>query len=182
MITTSASSRDACRGKGKQGPEVAYVVDAAGFFAGLQNVLMGKAYTAPEVLSEVKDESSRRALELGLAAGKVIIAEPSEAELQRVIKVAESLGELGRLSTTDLRVLGIAYSLVRKGFKVVVVSDDRSVQNVALGLGAEVMGVKRASLRRPRRYVYVCPACGAVFDRPGTCPRCGAAQLKRRRA
>ncbi len=182
MITTSASSRDACKGKEKQGSEVAYVVDAAGFFAGLQNVLMGKAYTTPEVLSEVKDESSRRALELGLAAGKVVVAEPSEAELQRVAKVAKSLGELGRLSTTDLRVLGIAYSLIRKGFKVVVVSDDRSVQNVALKLGAEVMGVKRASLRRPRRYVYVCPACGAVFDRPGICPKCGAAQLKRKKA
>lgn len=159
-----------------------YVVDAAGFFAGLQNVLMGKAYTTPEVLSEVKDESSRRALELGLAAGKVVVAEPSKVELQRVVRVAESLGELGRLSTTDLRVLGIACSLIKKGFKVVVVSDDRSVQNVALKLGAEVMGVKRASLRRPRRYVYVCPACGAVFDRPGICPKCGAAQLKRKKA
>ncbi len=182
MITTSASSRDACKGKGRRGSEVAYVVDAAGFFAGLQNVLIGKAYTTPEVLSEVKDESSRRALELALAAGKIIVAEPSEAELQQAARVAKSLGELGRLSTTDLRVLGIACSLIRKGFKVVVVSDDRSVQNVALKLGAEVMGVKRTSLRRPRRYVYVCPACGAVFDRPGTCPRCGVAQLKRKKA
>jgi len=182
VITTSAYSRDACREKGKRNSEVAYVVDAAGFFAGLQNVLMGKAYTTPEVLKEVKDESSRRALELGLAAGKVVITEPSEAELQQVARVAKSLGELGRLSTTDLRVLGITYSLIRKGFKVVVVSDDRSVQNVALRLGAEVMGVKRASLKKPRKYVYVCPACGAVFDKPGICPKCGVAQLRRRKA
>jgi len=181
VITTSASSKDACRKRGERGPKVAYVVDAAGFFAGLQN-LVGRAYTTPEVLSEVKDESSRRALELSLAAGKVSVIEPSKAELKQVAEVAKSLGELGRLSTTDLRVLGIAYSLIKNGFKVVVVSDDRSVQNVALKLGAKVMGVKRSSLRRPRKYVYVCPACGAVFNKPGICPKCGTAQLKRRRA
>ncbi len=170
----SGSSKDACRA-GK-----AYVIDAAGFFAGVQNKLYdGCVATVQEVVDEVKDRLSRRGLEEALAAERLILMEPSEKALRKVTEMADELGELGRLSDTDNKLLALALELINKGLEVVVVSDDRSVQNVALSIGAKVLGIKRMSLRRSRRYVYVCQACGYISRRPGICPKCGSSILKR---
>ncbi len=177
MITTPASSKGACRGR-KQ----TYVLDAAGFFAGLENAIKGEVVTSEEVIREVKDLRSVTALNLAFAAGKVEVRRPSSKSVDHVKDVARSLGELGRLSNTDLKILAITYELLNEGREVIVVSDDRSVQNVSLELGATVMGIKRGVLRRPRKYVYVCPACGYVSQHPGVCPQCGSAELIRRRA
>ncbi|MCD6323804.1 MAG: NOB1 family endonuclease [Desulfurococcales archaeon] len=152
---------------------MAYVLDAAGFFAGIHLGVNGKVYAPPQVLREVKDAHSRRALELGLSGGKVVILNPSKGSVRNVSEISSKLGEFGRLSDTDIAVLALAKDLMNICKRVVVVSDDRSVQNVALRMGATVMGVKREPLKKPRRYLYICPYCGRVFKSPGVCPHCG---------
>lgn len=169
----SNSSADACK--------LAYVLDAAGFFASYQLIVNGSVYTTHEVVKEVKDADSVRTLEIGLSAGKVVVKEYSTESIGKVKEVASKLGELGRLSHTDLGLLALANDLLRECRDVIVVSDDRSVQNVALALGAKVLGIKRRGLQRPRKYVYVCPSCGRIFKMPGTCPYCGV-ELRRVRA
>ncbi len=168
----SASSKDVC--------DAAYVMDAAGFFAGLQLTILDKVYTVMDVLKEVKDRASRRALEMGISAGKIVLERYGREDVEAAKAAAERLGELGRLSETDIKILALTHALLKKCKEVIVLSDDRSVQNVALELGAKVVGIKRPELRSPRKYVYVCPSCGRVFDRPGKCPYCGV-ELKRKR-
>ncbi len=173
MITTLNSSVDVC--------ETAYVLDAAGFFAALQLMVQGKVYTTEEVIKEVRDVESRKSLELGLSAGKVEVLKPTAESLKFVRELSSRMGELGRLSKADISILGVAKDLMRACRQVVVVTDDRSVQNVALGIGASVIGIKRKALKKPRRYVYVCPSCERVYQSPGTCPYCGS-KLRRVRA
>jgi len=170
VTTMSGSSAGVC--------EVAYVLDAAGFFAGLQLSALGKTYTVREVIDEVRDLSSRKNLELGLSAGKVVVEEPRPSSITYIKELAAKLGELGRLSEADIRLLALIRELRNVCREVIVVSDDRSVQNVSLALGVRVQGVKRGALSRARRYVYVCPSCGRVFDRPGTCPVCGVKLIR----
>ena len=174
MNTTSDSSKDVC--------DAAYVLDAAGFFAGLQLTILDKVYTVHEVLTEVKDKASLRALELGVSAGKIIVGNYGEDDLKEVLKVAEELREKGRLSDTDIKILALTNSLLKKCKQVIVVTDDRSIQNVALELGAKVVGIKRPELKTPRKYIYVCPGCGRRFSRPGTCPYCGIKLVRIREA
>ena len=166
MTTTSGSSAGAC--------DVAYVLDAAGFFAGYQLTAPQKTYSVPEVINEVKDPESRKSLRLGISAGKVIIKDPSPESITKIKELAAELGELGRLSEADIKLLALTEEVRKACREVIVVSDDRSVQNVALALGARAQGIKRKEFRKARKYVYVCPSCGRVFSEPGTCPVCGA--------
>jgi rRNA maturation endonuclease Nob1 len=170
VISTSNSSAGVC--------EVAYVLDAAGFFASYHLLVNGVAYTTRDVIKEVRDAESLRTLKIGFSAGKVVVKDYSTASLNRVKEIASYLGELGRLSKTDLGLLALVNDLLKECKEVIVVSDDRSVQNVALALGARAVGIKRRELHRPRRYVYVCPSCGRVFKAPGRCPYCGV-ELRR---
>jgi rRNA maturation endonuclease Nob1 len=170
VISTLNSSAGVC--------EVAYVLDAAGFFASYHLLVNGIVYTTQDVVKEVKDVDSLRTLKIGFSAGKVVIKNYSAASLNKVKELASELGELGRLSKTDLGLLALVSDLLKECKEVIVVSDDRSVQNVALALGARIVGIKRRELHRPRRYVYICPSCGRIFKEPGRCPYCGV-ELKR---
>lgn len=157
---------------------VCLVLDAAGFFAGYASTALGEVYAPPSVLAEVRDRRSRQITAYALSGGKVAVIEPERIDVEQVRRAAAATGDLGRLSPTDIDVLALARKLLREGCRVVVVTDDRAVQNVAIHLGAEVMGVKRPPIRRARRFVYVCPACGYRSEKPGTCPVCGT-ELRR---
>lgn len=167
--------KDACR-DGK-----AYVLDAIGFFAALQSALTGKVYTVPGVIDEVKDARSKEMLAFSLSANKVIVVKPNNKYKSRVIDIAKKLGELNRLSETDIELLTLINQLLDMNCEeIYLVTDDRSVQNVALALGAKVVGVRYKALRKPRKYIYVCPVCGYSNDGPGICPRCGLELMRKR--
>ncbi len=166
MITTLKSSKDVSK--------IAYVVDAAGFFAGIPLYLDKPSYTVEEVLKEVKDLNSKQALDLAISAGKVCVGEFTNDDLNEVVNLAKELGEYGRLSKSDIALLALTHNLLKNNYRVVVISDDRSVQNVALKMGAEVLGVKRKESRKSRKYIYVCRNCGYIATLPSTCPKCGS--------
>jgi len=106
--------------------------------------------------------------------------DPNPESIAKIKKLASELGELGRLSEADIKLLALTEELSKECRKVIVVSDDRSVQNIALALGAKPQGIKRKTIKKARRYVYVCPSCGRVFSKPGTCPVCGVKLVRMR--
>ncbi len=167
--------KDVCR-NGK-----AYVLDAAGFFASVQSSLAGKVYTVPGVIDEVRDLESKRMLAFSVSADKVVVIKPDKKYRSRVITIARNLGEEGKLSETDIELLSLLNQLLSMGCKeVYLVSDDKSVQNVALTLGAKVLGIKYKALRKSRKYIYACPMCGYVSNKPGICPKCGLELVRKR--
>ena len=167
------SSKDACN--------EAYVLDAAGLFASLPLILPGNSYTTSLVAAEVIDSESKKSLEYALASNKLVIVDPPKDSIERVREIARQIGELSNLSEADVSILALAHALLNRCRRVIVVTDDKSVQNVALHLGAEIYGIKRRTIRRPRQFSYVCPACGYEGTEAGTCPVCGHKLKKRSR-
>ncbi len=157
---------------------VCVVLDAAGFFAGYASTAPDRVYAPPSVLAEVRDQRSKQITAYAISGGKVVVVEPEQGDVEHVRKIAAATGDLGRLSPTDIDILAVTRKLLREGCRVIIVTDDRAVQNVALHMGAEVEGVKRSPMRRARKYVYICPACNYRSDEPGTCPVCGT-ELRR---
>ncbi|RLG78829.1 MAG: nucleotide-binding protein [Thermoprotei archaeon] len=170
----SGSSRDVC--------SEAYVLDAAGLFASLPLTLPGNSYTTPLVAAEVIDSESKKSLEYALVSNKLVIMDPPKESIEKVREVARRIGELGNLSEADISILALAHTLLSRYRRVIVVTDDKSVQNVALYLGAEIYGIKRKTIRRPKLFSYVCPACGYESAEAGTCPVCGHKLRKRSRS
>ncbi len=174
-------SRDACRLAASR----VHIMDAASLFASYQLTIPEPTFTVPEVLEEVKDPSSRSALQISLSTERLKVINPTQESMARVLKVARELGEHGKLSLTDLKLLALALDFKEACRKeVIIYTDDYSVQNIALKLRLRIVGIKRLTMRWVRHLRYRCPSCGKVYQDPGTCPTCGTTlvpvPLKRR--
>ncbi len=148
------------------------VLDAAAMFAGVE-LSYGPFYTTESVLREVIDGESRMRLELAQASRKLVVLSPPREYVELVRSKARELGVLGELTNADVEVLALASYVKRACGSSILYTDDRMVQNVALSLGVQVLGIKYAEKRRPTRYSYRCRVCGYRASAPGTCPRCG---------
>ena len=165
----SGSLREDSRGKRR-----IFVHDASGIFAGVPLSLPGKHYTTPKIIEEIRDEYSKRILELALVSNKLEVVGPPKKAVEEVAKKAGEIGELNRLSGADISVLALAYWFKRKGYEVILVSDDYSVQNTALYLNLVFMAVKTIGIKEMRKYEVYCPNCGwRGVTNSTTCPRCG---------
>ncbi|WP_228546789.1 NOB1 family endonuclease [Hyperthermus butylicus] len=163
--------------------ELVYVLDTTAFIARWPLYApRGRMYTTSLVLGEVRDPSSREGLELALSLGRVEVRDPSPGSIRRVEKLAARHGLHVSLSRTDLSVLALALELAGEGRRVVVVTDDYSVQNLAALLGLEYRSLRTRGISRVEDYEAVCPACGYRSRRPGerVCPVCGTPLSRRR--
>ena len=140
----------------------------------LNLALLGPAYTVPEVLQELRDFHARLVLEA--ASTQLRVQEPESRYIERVRRFTKDRGFLRKLSTTDLKLLALAAQLRHHnpGSRVVLLTDDYTLQNVAALLGLQFRPLIRSGISRvKRRLIYVCPVCGVRC--PGTrCPRCGS--------
>ncbi len=157
------------------------VLDTTAFLAALPLQLPDAIlYTTPSVLEEVRDQESRLRLETALVLERVRVVKPPVKTVRQVLDVAKRVGEHGSLSKTDVEVLALALHLSETMSNVVVVTDDYAVQNLAAHLGLDYMPLRTRGIRETRRFVYKCPACGYVSEKPGekTCPICGTRLVK----
>jgi len=134
-------------------------------------------YTTPSVLEEVKDRESREALEVSLNIDRVRIAQPSEATITYISKLADSLGYLNKLSRTDIEVASLAYEL-NKYSKVTVLTDDYDLQNLLLHLNIEFATVKTKGIREARILRNKCRVCGyPLKSNDEECHVCGSKSI-----
>ena len=127
------------------------VLDTAALLAGIQLHVYGqRLVTVPRVIEEVKDEVSVRGLEIALIVNRVEIVEPRKEYREQARSVARDVGSLAKLSETDLDVLALALQLRDAGCRVVVVTDDYSLQNTVALIGIEFQPVKSIGIKRPR--------------------------------
>jgi len=151
------------------------VLDTAALITKIILQIPTKQYTVAEVLDEVRDEESRKALRIALEAGKLSIVKPSEESLRKVREVARKIGELANLSKTDLAVASLALDLKNRGLEPVIYTDDYSLQNLAKSLGITFHPIRTRGIVGKRKYMVYCPACGYVAssENEKICPRCG---------
>ncbi|NPA99064.1 MAG: nucleotide-binding protein [Crenarchaeota archaeon] len=144
--------------------------------------IQGAEYLIPiEVYNEVKDAENREALELGLAIGRIRVEVPDSISVDETIKTAKKVGELVKLSQTDIAVAALALSLKKKYGNVVVVTDDYSLQNLLHHMGIGFKPLRTMGIRKPRKYRVFCPVCGYVPSSPQEqiCPLCGSKIIRR---
>lgn len=126
------------------------------------------AITVPQVLDEVKSKSP--VVEALLDAGKLKTVEPSEKSIRVVENAARRLGEINKLSRTDILVLALAYETGGE-----LVTDDFHVQNVAEELGVKYSPVTEG-IRKKIKWVRRCSRCGRKIPKGykgSRCPYCG---------
>lgn len=129
------------------------VLDTAAFLAGLQLHIYGhRLVTVPRVIEEVKDEASVRGLEMALTVNRVEVVEPKKEYREQARSIAKDVGSLTKLSETDLDVLALALQLRDVGCRVVVVTDDYSLQNTVALIGIEFQPVKSTGIKKPRLF------------------------------
>lgn len=146
------------------------VCDASFFFG--EYPLDGDLFTTPLVIAELCDLRSKCRLD-ALKAGGLTVIEPPPESFGNVRKAAESTGDIGVLSETDVSILALASAIRGE-----VATDDFAVQNVAAALGIRVRPILQRRAKR-RIWKMVCTGCGRDVEGGADCPVCGA-PLKRR--
>src|SRR3989344_1021928 len=103
------------------------------------------ATTAP-IVAEIRDFRSRSLVDNALKNRLLEIMPPKKEFEKKILREKEKLGL--RLSTADVSLLALALELKEKREKVIVLTDDFTVQNLLLKLGVEFDGVIRGKIKK----------------------------------
>ncbi len=138
--------------------------------------------TTPLVIDEFKDMRSRHLMENALQHGLLRI---QESKQKTIDYVEEKVAEKGftRLSKPDLSLIALGLDLKKHGKKLLLVSDDYSVQNFCSLLKIPFQDAMRGKISQEISFSLLCPACGKAFpvsSREKKCPVCGSF-LRRKR-
>lgn len=138
--------------------------------------------TTPIVEKEMHQKGLKESLDLLIATNKLRIIEPTPHSIEKVKITAHELGDLPSLSEPDQQLLALAVDLSTQDCRVVLVTDDYAIQNVAQQLGVEFKSISTSGIREIINWETYCKACG--HKEPGSttetaCPVCGTT-LKRR--
>lgn len=138
--------------------------------------------TTPLIEKEMYQKGLKESIDLLKATEKIRIIEPTSHALNEIRKAASQLGDLQYLSKPDQQLLALAFDLTSQSFRVVVVTDDYSIQNVAKQLALEVKSATTRGIREVISWETYCSGCGHKEPnsiKEDICPVCGTA-LKRR--
>ncbi|MEM5794030.1 MAG: ribonuclease VapC [Candidatus Aenigmatarchaeota archaeon] len=125
-------------------------------------------FTVPEVIEEVKD----RLTSLKVSGLNLKVENPSRESIKEVKKIAKETGDLEKLSKTDVKLLALA-----KEKELVIVSDDRNVQNVAEKIGIKYISIFSKKITKLITWKKYCKNCKKFFQGK-VCPICGMKLIK----
>lgn len=146
------------------------VLDASAVLSG-KPIPQGTRVLVPSaVLGEVEKQGrDRRALEYHLGAG-LSVRDPRPESRRRVEEAAGRTGDARRLSHVDMEVLALALDA-----RAAVVTDDYSIQNVAVVLGLTFVPVAQRGIREVFTWAIRCTGCRKSFERDvPECDVCGS--------
>lgn len=150
-----------------------YVIDSSAIF--LRKAIYQNMVTVPEVVAEILDETSM----LYFSIKNLKVEEASDESIREALRAASRTGDIHKLSETDIKVLAKALDEARKGYDVVLVTDDYAIQNVAMYLGIKFEGILHRLISKEFKWVKVCRGCGRKID-SDVCPVCGSEAIVRR--
>jgi len=107
---------------------------------------------------------------------------PKEHFMHRVRESSKTVGDMLFLSDVDLQVLALALELSNTGRNTLIVTDDYSIQNVAIQIGVEFTSLMTFGIRFRLHWIMYCPACGRKYPpdyKLKKCEVCGT-ELKRK--
>jgi UPF0271 protein len=146
-------------------------------------ILSGKPLDIPQGIlvttSGVSEELSPggreyRTFQLLIEKGLQIYT-PTKASLRLVQERAKETGDDRRLSTADVEILALALDYKGEAdCEVTILTDDYSIQNVALLLNLRFQGFSQKEITQRYQWISHCPGCKRRFQEPvDICPVCG---------
>jgi len=123
------------------------VLDTGAFLTAFVTETPFISFTTPGVINEIKDNFSKRILEMSLAAKKVFVLEVDNNYRQKVVKIAKNMGLNEKLSAVDVEVLALSYCLKKESGEVYIATDDYAMQKIAVTLGVKVIKIKYPGIR-----------------------------------
>jgi UPF0271 protein len=153
----------------------AYILDSSAVLSGKSiSPTDGDLFTTPGICSEFKKGGrDYRIFQFLIERGLSIIS-PSKKSISMINKVADTTGDIGRLSKADIEVLALALDKQKENREVIILTDDYSIQNVAHAIGIKFKSIAQKGIKREFKWAYVCSGCGKKFDKHiKICPICG---------
>jgi UPF0271 protein len=153
-----------------------FIIDTSAILSGKPlNIPQGILVSTPGVSEEITPGGrDYRTFELLMEKGLQIHA-PTKMSLRLVRECAKKTGDDQRLSPADMELLALA--LDYKGdadCEVTILSDDYSIQNVALLLNLRFQGFSQREITQRYHWISHCPGCKRRFQEPvAVCPVCG---------
>jgi UPF0271 protein len=143
-----------------------FVLDATAIRSGV--VLSGQDdwHTTPSVLSELRRGKVAKDLDF-LKEAFLKVSSPKENAIIKVLKAAETTGDISRLSSTDIEVIALALELKAK-----ILTDDYSIQNLARVLNIKYQTGVENGIREVFEWMYKCIGCARIYTK--SCPICGS--------
>jgi UPF0271 protein len=149
------------------------VLDATFFFTPIK--LEGeyeKMYTTPHVVEELRDLRGKARYDT-LLEGGLIVLEPGEDFLLKVIAAAQKTHNNRVLSNTDISVIALALEL-----SATIATDDFAIQHTARNLHIRVKPLMQRRAKK-RDWILCCIGCGVEYETGEECLICGAPLQKR---
>jgi UPF0271 protein len=148
-----------------------YALDAGAFYTGL--VFLSSAYqywTTQAIFDEVKHiKRSHGAIEALLESNTLHVLNSDRINIDKVVAAARRTGDYQKLSEADISIIALALQL-----KIVLVTNDYAVANVATTLKIPVKSVASKGVMHTRRWIAYCSACGKAFGpNAKECRLCG---------
>ena|SRR2546427_6540342 len=130
----------------------------------------GDLFTTDDVLRELRKQDALTPQLEAFLAVKVRITAPSREALGVIRRQSEGTGDAHRLSPTDIGLLAVASEI-----GATIVTDDYSIQNLAVALGLQYEPVLEPGIQQLVRWQYRCTGCGKAYKEwQDPCSVCGA--------
>lgn len=162
--------------------EICYVIDASAFINGFQ-ITSKRNFTVPEITAEIKDFESRLKFDSFVNEGLVVIRDVPQSYIDDVDEIVSKSGDILRLSSQDIKLIALAYMLLKEGENVKVVSDDYTIQNTLKIMDIPFSGIMTQGIKGVYNWKKVCEGCKKEFpdDYPfDDCEICGSKIFKKR--
>ncbi len=150
-----------------------YILDSTAFYSGFPFRGDGRYYTTYHVLDEVKNQN----IASPLIHTRVQVIEPSRESVQRVKAAAKKTGDASSLSEADSSILATALDMSSSKIneRVILVSDDFAIRNVAEVLGVNLSETAIRGQWKRITWITYCKGCGKEYSdsKATTCSVCG---------
>ncbi|MCX8153446.1 MAG: hypothetical protein N3E52_03325 [Candidatus Bathyarchaeota archaeon] len=160
------------------------IIDTSAFLAGFDPFSISEDHvTTPSVKEELRSNSIASVrFETAVENGKLKIKLPADKYVNSIKIFAAKIGDSFFLSETDMQLLALALEFNVSGYTTKIVTDDYSIQNVAIQLGIEFAPLATFGIRRLLKWIRYCPACRREYPadfKSTKCTICGTL-LKRK--
>lgn len=158
------------------------ILDTSAVLSGVPPPPDARLVTSPAIENELQPGGpTGRAFE-NLRAKGLEIQAPGPAARAKAKAAAEATGDVARLSAADLELVALALEWAPEGG--LLLTDDYSVQNVAMRLGVPFQPIAQRGIQEEFQWRLRCTGCGRWFEeapKSKECPICGSKLRSKRK-